>query len=282
MGLKLIKNEFKDASNKFLPIVGMIATVTVLILLPILMQQNMQVAFFNAMLVLIIFAFFVAIVVMMFMATINLLYTSLYDKNGYRLFTLPVNSWEIILAKSVVFFLWTSIIALITYVAFTVIVLVAFGNNDLIILIKSFINYVLNEAGLQVILVGLFSVFSSYVMLISLFLLVGSIINSSYIRTRRKMKMFLGFVFLNTLINQLLYYLNLQPKDVVDISLTDKIFGIGMYNPLVNGWRELIQITAQPAGISATMLSSIVYLALAGIFFILTTYFWNNKLEIID
>ncbi len=281
MVLKLIKNEFKDNSTYFLPIISMILGVTFLIILPQVTYNITNVDILNFMIILIIFAFSIAVIVMLFSATINILYTSLYDKNGYRLFTLPVKSWEIIVSKIVVFALWAMIIGIITFIAFLIIIYFTFGNFDVVLIIRSLFEYIFDEVGLKATLIATLYFISNNLMLIALFMLVGSITNSSLIRNKRKIKTFIFYIIAQTSITQLFYYLNIHPDSMFNLGLSDSIL-FGPINPVGNGWQSIITIASDPQGLKQTILLSVIYLVISIIFFIATTYFWENKLEVIE
>ena len=107
---KLIKHEFKEASRRFVMILGMIVAASIILALSFNMEAIYNEGVILVMLMLILMGLGIAVVVMSFMAFIDLLYTSLYNKNGYRLFTLPVETWEIIVAKISVYAIWNAIV----------------------------------------------------------------------------------------------------------------------------------------------------------------------------
>ena len=126
---KLIKNEFLDSVKNFKPVLLLIAGIVgIVVLLKFTAPSLSDNTFFPALLVFVIYAFVIAIVVLTILSFIQLLYKSLYKRESYRLFTLPVGVEEILISKVVVSFIWTAIISLASFLAVTFIILFILGD----------------------------------------------------------------------------------------------------------------------------------------------------------
>ena len=283
MVLKLIKNEFKDSSKKFLPILGLIVTVTLLLSFAIRSSSTAQsMALFNVIIVLFVFGLFVGIVVLSFMAFIHLLYTSLYNKNGYRLFTLPVDNWEIITSKISVYFIWNIIISVVSVLSVMVFLAISIGDFEYLEIFFDFMSYILSQFELRVLLVYLLNYFTSTLMTLSLFLFVGSLVNSAFIQNNRGLKMFVLFIFFDLTLSQVMMRVIGYETGGLNIIFNPDSFITGQYNPLVDGWGQLISISTNLVGLQRVALSSILYTTIALLLFFATNWLWNHKLEIID
>ncbi len=283
MVTKLIKNEFIDPKRKFMPILGLIFAISVLILLSFRSSTIPTESILVVMVTLVIMGFGVAIVVLSFMAFIDLLYTSLYNKNGYRLFTLPVKTWEIITAKVIVFLLWNLIIGLFALVSFFVIGLVTMHGTDVMVIIRSFFSYFFSQVELRVFMVLLLDVITSNLSTIALFFFVGSVVNSTYVQNNRGLKMFIFYLIATVVMGQLYGLVNDYNNFVFDFNVNESfIHGMESFNPLTDGWEVMFNISTNIQGLQSTALMSVLYAIVSALLFMGTAWMWDHKLEIID
>lgn len=282
MVTKLVKNEFKDSSRKFVPILGIIATASVILTMTINFDMINNVAFANLLLIIVLLGLGVAVVVLSFMAFIDLLYTSLYNKNGYRLFTLPVETWEIVTAKTVVYAMWNVIIMLVTLLAFFLITLVSVRDAEFWEVFKSIFVFFTETVELRVVLTVLLNTVASGLVSISLFLFAGSVVNSRYVQNYRGIKMFIFYLVLTALSNQLFVQLGSSTNFIFNATVDPTPIIGGTFNPVTQGWASIITLTTNVSGLRDMALMSLLYLIVAAILFYGTIWFWDHKLEIID
>lgn len=282
MVTKLVKNEFKDSSRKFVPILGIIATASVILTMTINLDMVNNIAFANLLLLIVLLGLGVAIVVLSFMAFIDLLYTSLYNKNGYRLFTLPVETWEIVTAKVVVYAIWNVIILCVTLLAFLFITLVSVRDAEFWEVFRSIFAFFAETVELRVVLTVLLNTVASGLVSIALFLFAGSVVNSRYVQNQRGLKMFILYLVLTALSNQLFVQLGASGEFIFNAAIDPTPIMSGTFNPLVQGWSSVVALTTNVAGLRDMALMSVLYLIVASILFFGTVWFWDHKLEIID
>ncbi|HZJ87046.1 MAG TPA: hypothetical protein VFC75_02380 [Erysipelothrix sp.] len=279
MVLKLIKNEFKESQSKFMPIIGLIAMSSVV--LGVMVKTNFQ-EMITLILLLVVFGLGVGSAVLSVMAFIDLLYTSLYNKNGYRLFTYPVETWEILVSKVVVFILWYLIIGAVTIVSVGLLGLIVFSGTDVLKNFGSFLSYINTQIELRAYLTFGFYQLSSLIFGAVFFLFIGSITNSAFIQNHRKFYTFILYVILLSISS------NVFAKVVgniggLDISVNPGLFidGVPQFQ-LGMSWAEIFNITTNIKELQRLLLASLMTLAASGILTLGTLWFWNNKLEIIE
>ena len=185
---KLIKNDLKDSSKAYLPVFVMIVVGTVLALLSLSFAGgHSQFAYFVSTLMdLVIFGLVIAVMVMSVRATIYVLYSSLYTKNAYRLFTLPVKPWQILVSKIVTSIIWSILVSILTLVSVGIIV--GYVSEDFFIIFKG-----LNELITQLRMLVTPSILAAFLMDASLstilgyvmILFAGAFTNTSFIRKNR-------------------------------------------------------------------------------------------------
>ena len=185
---KLIKNDLKDSSKAYLPVLGMILVGTILALISLSFAggHSQFAYFFSAIMNFVVFGLVIAVAVMSVRATIYVLYSSIYTKNAYRLFTLPVKPWQILVSKIVTSFLWSLLVSFVTMISIGFIV--GYVSEDIFIIFKGFkelitqLRTMVTPSILAAFLVnGLLTSILSY----TLILFAGSLSNSSMIRKNR-------------------------------------------------------------------------------------------------
>lgn len=283
---KLIKHEFLDSRKSFMPVIGLIfgSTLVLTIFVKTSLQNN-SMAFVNSILLLIFFGMSVAIAVMSLMAMIDLLYKSIYNKNGYRLFTLPVKSWEIVAAKIIVTFIWGIIIGLITFIAFTIFLVIVTNGVDTVKLIGSLMSYVISELELRFIAASLISFISSNIITITILLFVGSMMNSAYVQNRRGLKTFILYLVITSIVTRITAGFTLNQNTLDIIFQETVIINPGIlegFDPLVDGWHHLFTINTWVDGMQVMLKVAFLELIISGLFVFGTIWFWDNKLEVID
>lgn len=273
MVLKLIKNDIKESKDKFLPVVMVIPVMAVLL--------NISIAFENSVntiiliLVPVVFALIVASVVLSVMAFIDLLYTSLYDRKAYKTFTLPVKTWEIYASRIVTYWFWQIIILLVIMVTVFVTVLINTSfysvqqSLDLIFSVLSQIDFV-------TVLVGIFHFFTDNIMTLTVFLFAGSVINSSYVQNHRKIKMFILYLILMVTISNVFGRFIVNQDNLLSFNVA-----LESLDHLEN-LKNVITVSVNPNGQKAYLLMGALYSIISAILFIATTWFWDNKLEVIE
>lgn len=125
---KLFKNDLVDSYKAYAPVVGMMVAGCVVTILMIQLAINDRFGIFGTFLTLALFALIVIVTVMSVRANIYVLYTSIYHKNGYRLFTLPVKTWQILVSKLLVAFFWSIIMGLLLLLSLFIITFTTTGD----------------------------------------------------------------------------------------------------------------------------------------------------------
>ncbi|NLW14776.1 MAG: hypothetical protein GX038_00735 [Erysipelothrix sp.] len=276
MVFKLVKNGLKDSKNKFLPIMGMV--VAMMLLLTVFIQsidyESMMIG--NSLILLVVMALAIATVVMSILGFIYLLYLSVYDKNGYQLFTLPVKTWEIVVSKIIIYIIWNAAIITVSVLSISVMLMITMGTSDYLAILKVLYKDIQGQIELRVILTFLLNAFVNSMMGISFFLLCGSVIHSTYIQNNRKFKMFLLYVIGTLLLTSIIGFFT---PDSAGFILNFEISGDPFMAETVS---DLLKITSNVKGLQSMNLLSLLYAVLTGFFLLGTVKMWDTKLEIID
>ena len=212
---------------------------------------------------------------------IDLLYTSVYNKRGYQLFTMPVKSWEILVSKLVLVFIWMSIIGLVTLICGGTIMLIVFGKVDVLDYFASFFSYLFSNIDVRVYAVSLFSSVVGTIYSFSLFMFVGSIVHSCYVQNGRNYKMLIFYLIAVVLISSTLGKL-MSSDMALQFIIGEGALNGEMLDPLVNGWGQLFSTVVNVGALKATLWFSVLEGLIATSFMYGTIWFWNNKLEVID
>lgn len=282
MVLKLIKHDFVESSRKFVPVIGMIVAVTAMIII----MFKSSISGWGAEVVVIAMSFMVfglsiASFVLSVMGIIDLLYTSVYNKRGYQLFTMPVKSWEILLSKLALVFIWVGIISIVTILCAGFIFLMVFGNVGIWEYVTSFFNYIANSLDIRVYLVSMLSNLVSTVYSFALFMFVGSVIHSSYVQNGRNYKMLIFYLIASVVMSSM-FGLLMTSDVAIDFFLQDALVLGEVIDPLLGGWEQLFTLAVNVDVLQATLWFALLKALIAGLFAFGTLWFWKNKLEIVD
>lgn len=283
---KLIKNEFLDSRRSFQTVLVMIVSLTTILTIVVNTRfENSAVAFVIPILILIIVGLFIAVLVMWVMAFIDLLYKSIYNKNGYRLFTMPVKTWEIVVAKTVVFFIWMFIIAVVTFLAMMIFLAISFRDLEIFRVYQSLISYILSNFSLAEIGIMVLSFISSNLITITVILFIGSVANSHFIQNRRALVAFVGYLILTAIISRFTVSF-VSEVSLFDFVINDQlIMNPGMIdsiNPLTQGWSTLFELSANTIGFQTVAKVTLIELLMSGLLMFGTVWMWDNKLEILN
>ncbi len=283
---KLIKNEFLDSRKSFLPVVLMIVSVTTILLLVTNSHfQGGGAVFLVSILMLVLFGLFVAIFVMWVMAFINLLYKSVYNKNGYRLFTMPVKTWEIVVAKTAVYFLWLLIIGVVTFISVNVFLLITFSNTDFMEIYSSLVGYIFSNISLPQIILMVLSFISNNLVTIATILVVGAIANSAWIQNQRSIKAFLMYVVLTAVISRVtaqflssapIFNLNINDAILLDPTILDS------FNPMIDSWSTIFSLATNVDAMQTVAKVVLLEFLMSGLLVYGTLWVWDHKLEILN
>lgn len=279
---KLIKHDFLESRRKFTPVIGMIVVVTVM--LTIMFNSNYTGAgsdFIVLAMLFMVFGLSIASFVMTVMALVDLLYTSVYNKRGYQLFTMPVKPWEILLSKLVLVFIWMTVIGFVTLLCGSALLTFVFGKVGVWEYITSFLSYLLTNIDVRVYAVSLFANFVGTIYSFSLFMFVGSIVHSSYVQNGRNYKMLIFYLIAVVLATSLFGQLSssVMPLEFV---LNDALITGLVGDPLLTGWDQIfttvVNVGALKSSLWLTVLQGLIAVSLSyG-----TIWVWNHKLEVID
>lgn len=263
---KLVKNGMKDSSQAYLPVFTLIGISTLLALLNIWTIDEVSLKFISGIINMVLFGLIVAIAVISYRASIYVLYTSIYKKNSYRLFTLPVKSWEIIVSKILVSLIWSTLVGIATMISLFVIVSVVGTDFNIIWeLIKNTLEgfkiIFSNPAGLVLMLDLFVRMFLGSILI----LFAGSVANSSWVGKNRGITTFV--IFLLTL---------------VMISKVSAVFGADMGNYLIT-----FDIPSVIQGTETIDVVPMIWILLYDVLIVIflglgTAWMWDNKLEIIQ
>lgn len=283
---KLIKNEFLDSRKSFLPVVLMIVSVTTILLLVTNSRfQGGGAVFLVSILMLVLFGLFVAIFVMWVMAFINLLYKSVYNKNGYRLFTMPVKTWEIVVAKTAVYFLWLLIIGVVTFISVNVFLLITFSNTDFMEIYSSLVGYIFSNISLPQIILMVLSFISNNLVTIATILVVGAIANSAWIQNQRSIKAFLMYVVLTAVISRVTaQFLSSAPifnLNINDVILSDPTI-LDSFNPMIDSWSTIFSLATNVDAMQTVAKVVLLEFLMSGLLVYGTLWVWDHKLEILN
>lgn len=283
---KLIKNEFLDSRRSFQTVLVMIVSLTTILTLVVNTRfENTAVAFVIPILILIMIGLFIAVLVMWVMAFIDLLYKSIYNKNGYRLFTMPVKTWEIVVAKTVVFFIWMFIIGVVTFIAMMIFLAISFRDLEIFRVYQSLISYILSNFSLAEIGIMVLSFISNNLITITVILFIGSVANSHFIQNRRALVAFVGYLILTAIISRFTVSF-VSEVSLFDFVINDQlIMNPGMIdsiNPLTQGWSTLFELSANTIGFQTVAKVTLIELLMSGLLMFGTVWMWDNKLEILN
>ena len=279
MVLKLVKNEFKDSRRKFMPIIGLIVLSAVM--LGITVKTNVQ-EMIDVIIFLVVFGLGIGSAVLSIMAFIDLLYTSLYNKNGYRLFTYPVETWEIIVAKVIVFILWYLIIGIVTITSMLVLGFIVFSGTDAMSYMGNLLNYIHSQIELRAYLTFIFYQLSSLIYGATFFLFIGSITNSSYIQNHRKLATFILYVVLLSISSNVFAHV-MGSVGGLDLNMNPGFLSGSLPQLEMNlGWEQIFTISTNLQQLQRLLLAALMTLAASGLLTLGTLWFWNNKLEIVE
>lgn len=259
---KLIKHDFISSARYYVPVFAVIFIGTLLLSLNILFGLYLSdiivglIGFVSMLLIL-------AALVLSVRASLSLLYINIYNKNAYSLFTLPIKSWQIVVAKLVVATLWSIAVLISLFVCLFTLLQVAGALEIFTAQIELIISSIKLIPNLPTLLVYLtLSTLISSVYSLLLVLLAGSLANSSFIMKARAATA-VGFFFL------------------ID-------YGIGMIKAPFSDYFTIEYL----ASTTTLDFSHVVYpplflglffnVLLCALFFYLITWLWNNKLEIIN
>lgn len=283
---KLIKNEFLDSRKSFLPVVLMIVSVTTILLLVTNSRfQGGGAVFLVSILMLVLFGLFVAIFVMWVMAFINLLYKSVYNKNGYRLFTMPVKTWEIVVAKTAVYFLWLLIIGVVTFISVNVFLLITFSNTDFMEIYSSLVGYIFSNISLPQIILMVLSFISNNLVTIATILVVGAIANSAWIQNQRSIKAFLMYVVLTAVISRVTAQF-LSSAPIFNFNINDAILSdptiLDSFNPMIDSWSTIFSLATNVDAMQTVAKVVLLEFLMSGLLVYGTLWVWDHKLEILN
>lgn len=283
---KLIKNEFLDSRRSFQTVLVMIVSLTTILTIVVNTRfENSAVAFVIPILILIMVGLFIAVMVMWVMAFIDLLYKSIYNKNGYRLFTMPVKTWEIVVAKTVVFFIWMFIIAVVTFLAMMIFLAISFRDLEVFKVYQSLITYIFSNFSFAEIGIMVLSFISSNLITITVILFIGSVANSHFIQNRRALVAFVGYLILTAIISRFTVSF-VSEVSLFDFVINDQlIMNPGMMdsiNPLTQGWSTLFELSANTIGFQTVAKVTLIELLMSGLLMFGTVWMWDNKLEILN
>lgn len=283
---KLIKNEFLDSRRSFQTVLVMIVSLTTILTLVVNTRfENTAVAFVIPILILIMIGLFIAVLVMWVMAFIDLLYKSIYNKNGYRLFTMPVKTWEIVVAKTVVFFIWMFIIGVVTFIAMMIFLAISFRDLEIFRVYQSLISYILSNFSLAEIGIMVLSFISSNLITITVILFIGSVANSHFIQNRRALVAFVGYLILTAIISRFTVSF-VSEVSLFDFVINDQLLMnpgmIDSINPLTQGWSTIFELSANTIGFQTVAKVTLIELLMSGLLMFGTVWMWDNKLEILN
>lgn len=260
MVIKLIKREISDSSRSFIPVLACILLGSILVPVQLrYMEASLVSAIINFIVVILVFSVFILSI----RASFYILYTNLYNRSGYELFTLPVKAWQIIVSKILTLLFWYLVIGVVATLSFILFGIILTGDISLIFEgIGIFMKYVMPEFLNVDALLVLANSLSSTLQACILVFFVGAIANSSFFSRNRAWFALLFFLLISWGVNMVVAGLGI---DFVGISFVGSMDGIQMeFNRMV-------------------LLGGLVFnLVLTGFYFLGTLWFWDNKLEIMN
>lgn len=263
MVITLIRKELRDSLNIFTPIIAITVALIVLVYAPIVLtitdyEALMSDSSATLMMIvsLLLVAFLIALFVLSVMAYVKVLYTNIYNNKGYELFTLPIKSWQIIVAKISTIFIWSFMIIVFGFITLSLTHLLI-GEFDLIkesffeIYRFAFANFTDFSTWFRFTSAELLSTLVSFLTI----LFAGAFANSKYIQRNRAAVTFVIFIAIT-----------------IGLSYLENSFFI-QTNPLIP-FSEPYYLTQSYYLIASTRLLEVI-LMFAGV-----VYLWDNKLEL--
>lgn len=285
MVLKLIKNELVDSRSRILRV--LLAIVFVALLMAginyssDLNTNNPVVSLLSGLMAFGLIAMMIAaFVILPIFAYFDLLYNSIYGKRAYKLFTLPVKTWEILVSKIVVAIIWgilitvTSIIAMIFFITVTTWELQSITKQ-----IFDFLAFVARSMTVNGVFAVLLEGIADTLLKLVMFLFAGAIVNTGWFQNRRKIWLFVVYILILFLVGKLLglfdtnaFYLNIN-----EVELEGIISGASMFS-----WDRLFDVFVDASGLARLTLVGVLKLLLTGVLSYATIWLWDHKLEIIE
>lgn len=287
MVLKLIKNEFIDSQRKFLPLLATILGMGVLFTLMTISGEYINQFFvLTGLVVLLIVALSIATIVLSAIGYIDLLYVSLYKTRGYKLFTMPVKTWEILIAKVAVALIWTVIIFITATLSASLFFFISTNQvREIYDVVYRFLIYLFGSFDLGFYVITGLSILSDYILEIIVFLFAGSIVNSHFIQNKRPLFMVVAYLLLTYLISNIVVNI-LGNFDFINFTISDIVLInpsiLENFDPLTTPWETLFAVSTNPDGLRNLALLTLFKISLSGVLAYATVWFWNHKLEIIE
>lgn len=275
MVINLIKKDLKDSAKYFIPIILLSLSLTVLSIFPDLLhsyieRRGLRYDHFESVTEIIWILVMVlrfALIGLSAFAVLKVLYQNIYNERGYELFTLPVNSWEILVSKLVSTIIWLAVVLISYYFAFNNLFFYSLDFN--------WVNLVepIKEIFSSFYELTLFTLVSFNTFLFGLgicltIMFAGAFVYSKYVQKYRSfiVAVIVAFVFIIVLQSELLIIDNL----LVQIN-----------------WSEAINYPSYYHLLSYFPDCKIVYLTGIRLVFDIvlalgTLWLWNNKLQITD
>ena len=126
MVIKLVKRELRDSSTSFVPVLAAILAGSVL--LPLQIRFFNSIGFLNAIVNIVLMLLFFTAMILSIRASFYILYTNMYNKSGYELFTLPVKLWEIVVSKLITLVIWYVALSIVTGVGMVLMTAILSGD----------------------------------------------------------------------------------------------------------------------------------------------------------
>lgn len=260
MVIQLVKRELRDSSRSFVPVLISIILGSVLLPLQLrILSSSFLSAIINFVFVILMFT----IIYLSIKASFYILYTNLYNRSGYELFTLPVKLWEIIASKLITLWIWGVLISIVSVVAFFMFAVLLSGEFQLILQVllegvRDVLPYLwTGDAWLVILNMSVSSIQFSILVFFA-----GAIANSSFFTRNRAWWAFL-FVFL--------------------ISWLVGIFS-GAIGLEAGGLNFLMADTGISVDIDQAQIwfTTLFNITLCGLYFFGALWFWDNKLEVMN
>lgn len=265
MVIKLVKRELRDSSTSFVPVLAAILAGSVL--LPLQIRFFNSIGFLNAIVNIVLMLLFFTAMILSIRASFYILYTNMYNKSGYELFTLPVKLWEIVVSKLITLVIWYVALSIVTGVGMVLMTAILSGDIGFIFeqigyAFSFFSDYFSSSDVLLTVLVGTLGLLRDVLVIF----FAGAVANSSRFSKNRAWWTFLFVVLLSWGVSLISTSLDLnlfRGFNLVLYGNSISSFTLGIVPGLV------IAITA-------------FELVLSGLFFFGTLWFWDNKLEILN
>lgn len=283
MVIKLIKNNFEDSFRMYLPALILIG---VFILLGAIGITQAAVSINNAyygsgfnygsiftLMFLVLVGWALAIVLIV--SSVRVVYSSIYKRNAYRLFTFPVKMWEIFVSKLAIVVFWNIVCGLLVILGLILIVgiggLVNSEINTAMGYVYANIGEVLKVLGMNnvfnIILLIIESFFSS-LRFVSIVLLAGAIAHTSSVTKHRSLITFALWAGITMVLSVI------SANLPASFTISDIFYGTSIYSTIDSSIFEFS---------SVNLLISVGYqiLVVAGCMFG-TVYLWEHKLQVIS